>query len=40
MIGKAIYIIKTYWREFNSDSGIIRDECKGFIVYKSRASRC
>jgi excisionase family DNA binding protein len=30
----------SYCWEFNSDSGIIRDECKECIVYKSRASRC
>lgn len=30
----------SYCWEFNSDSGIIRNECKDCIVYKSRASKC
>jgi excisionase family DNA binding protein len=29
-----------YCWEFNSESGIIKDECKECIVYKSRASKC
>lgn len=29
-----------YCWEFNSESGIIRSECKECIVYKSRTSRC
>ncbi len=30
----------TYCWEYNSESGIIRNECKECIVYKSQASRC
>ncbi|TFH46762.1 MAG: helix-turn-helix domain-containing protein [ANME-2 cluster archaeon] len=30
----------SYCWEFNSESGIIRDECKECIVYKSKASKC
>ena len=30
----------SYCWEFNSESGIIRDECKDCIVYKSKASKC
>ena len=30
----------SYCWEFNSESGIIRNECKECIVYKSQASRC
>ncbi len=30
----------SYCWEFNSESGIIRSECKECIVYKSQASRC
>ena len=30
----------SYCWEFYSESGIIRDECKECIVYKSKASKC
>ena len=30
----------SYCWEFNSDSGIIHDECKDCIVVKSKASKC
>ena len=30
----------SYCWEFNSESGIIRDDCKDCIVYKSKASKC
>ncbi len=30
----------SYCWEFNSESGIIRYECKDCIVYKSKASKC
>ncbi len=32
--------VMPYCWEFNSESGIIRNECNECIVYKSRASRC
>ncbi len=32
--------VLSYCWEFNSESGIIRSECKECIVYKSKASRC
>ena len=32
--------VLSYCWEFNSESGIIRNECKECIVYKSKASRC
>ncbi|MHA2030546.1 MAG: helix-turn-helix domain-containing protein [Candidatus Kariarchaeaceae archaeon] len=30
----------SYCWEYNSQSGIVRDECKDCIVYKSKASKC
>ena len=30
----------SYCWEFNSESGITRDECRDCIVYKSKASKC
>ena len=30
----------SYCWEFNSEAGIVRDECKECIVYKSKASKC
>ena len=35
-----VVAVKSYCWEYYSESGIIRDECKQCIVYKSRASRC
>ena len=30
----------SYCWEYNSEAGIVRDECKECIVYKSKASKC
>ena len=32
--------VLSYCWEYNSESGLIRDECKECIVYKARSSRC
>jgi excisionase family DNA binding protein len=32
--------ILPYCWEYNSQAGVVRDECKDCIVYKSRTSRC